>query len=257
MMSLSLFGDRVRIVSRSSASAAGYLPAFSATYLATASISACERSPLKEGIPPPPFSTWCCTVATSGARSSRFGPTPPLEPAAASVWQFPQPAEANTFSPSAPFAGAVLVVLGACCVAVLSGGATEPPLLPPSSSPPPQPASAATTSTTGSAWIGRISGHRLPHRSRVELLRSVRRTACQTLPVGDPAHALTADSSHRPRHVKPTITVSIQYCERTAARASSRKSASARSCASTSAATCPATSAATCRYQMPVAEMSV
>ena len=30
------------------------------------------------------------------------------------------------------------------------------------------------------------------------------------------AHVPTADSSHRPKLVKATITVSIQYCERTA-----------------------------------------
>src|SRR3954471_6537043 len=39
---------------------------------------------------PPPFVTCFCTVAKSGFRSSRFGPTFPLVPAAPSVWQLPQ-----------------------------------------------------------------------------------------------------------------------------------------------------------------------
>ena len=41
------------------------------------------------------------TSAASGLASSRFGPTLPDEPAASSVWQPPQPAEAKIFSPAA------------------------------------------------------------------------------------------------------------------------------------------------------------
>jgi hypothetical protein len=49
--------------------------------------------------------------------------------------------------------------------------------------------------------------------------------------------------------VKPTITASIQYCERTACLASAYI-ASARSCASVRAATWPATTKPTCQYQV-------
>jgi len=40
-------------------------------------------------------------ISTGGFESSRFGPTFPVDPAAASVWQPPQPAEAKTASPAA------------------------------------------------------------------------------------------------------------------------------------------------------------
>src|SRR5436190_9759419 len=45
-------------------------------------------------------------------------------------------------------------------------------------------------------------------------------------------HVFTADNSHSPRLVKPTITTSIQYWERTASR-TSRYMSTALSCAST------------------------
>src|SRR6476661_7781395 len=66
---------------------ARYLPALSATYCATASLSAPVSRPA--GMPPPPFSIWLATVALSGFRSSRFGPTEPLVPASLMVWQPP------------------------------------------------------------------------------------------------------------------------------------------------------------------------
>ena len=44
----------------------------------------------KAGIEPPPFVTCASTVASSGRASSRFGPTEPVAPASASVWQLPQ-----------------------------------------------------------------------------------------------------------------------------------------------------------------------
>src|SRR5918992_609023 len=70
------------------------------------------------------------------------------------------------------------------------------------------------------------------------------------------AHALACDSSHSARLVKPTITASIQYWERTARRALSY-SASARSCARVSAATCPTTTNPTCQYHVAFAPMIV
>src|SRR5262249_24966532 len=47
----------------------------------------------------PPFVT-CCTIADcDGAVESRFGPGVPFEPAAARVWQLPQPCAENTVAP--------------------------------------------------------------------------------------------------------------------------------------------------------------
>ena len=89
-----------------------YLPALLETNAATASICACVSWPLNAGIAPPPFSTWCATVACDGFSWSRFGPTFPVDPAAFSVWQPPQPAEAKTALPSG-FAAAVVVVVAA------------------------------------------------------------------------------------------------------------------------------------------------
>jgi hypothetical protein len=66
------------------------LPATDATYLAIASICWALRMLLNAGMPPPPFRSWRLTVASFGFRSSRFGPTVPLVPASASVWQLPQ-----------------------------------------------------------------------------------------------------------------------------------------------------------------------
>src|SRR5262249_40771333 len=55
----------------------------------------------------PPFVT-CCTIADcDGAVESRFGPAVRLEPAAARVWQLPQPC-AET--PVAPFVGSPINV---------------------------------------------------------------------------------------------------------------------------------------------------
>ena len=72
----------------------------SATYFATASICASLSWPLKDGIPPWPFVTRSIASSWLGFASSRFGPTVPLEPASASVWQPPQPAEAKIALPS-------------------------------------------------------------------------------------------------------------------------------------------------------------
>src|SRR3954451_8816466 len=77
---------------------------------------------------PPPWMTWFATVSWLGFRSSRFGPTLPLEPAAFSVWQPPHPAEAKTCLPAAasPFpVGAAAVVVGADAVDAVCPG-SEP-----------------------------------------------------------------------------------------------------------------------------------
>ena len=72
------------------------------TYAATSWICfSLELSPSNDGIAPMPFVTRSTTSAASGLASSRFGPTLPDEPAASSVWQPPQPAEAKTASPAA------------------------------------------------------------------------------------------------------------------------------------------------------------
>ena len=76
-----------------------------ATNAATASISAADSEPLKAGIVPLPFSTVVLTTAALGLRLSRFGPTLPFVPAAASVWQPPQ-LEVKTFLPSGAAAAA-------------------------------------------------------------------------------------------------------------------------------------------------------
>src|SRR3954454_13771756 len=76
--------------------AAAFSPA---TNAATASISAADSESLKAGIVPLPFSTVVLTTAALGLRLSRFGPTLPFVPAAASVWQPPQ-LEVKTFLPS-------------------------------------------------------------------------------------------------------------------------------------------------------------
>ena len=55
--------------------------------------------------------------------------------------------------------------------------------------------------------------------------------------------------------MNPTITASIQYCERVAWRGE-RYMATARSWARIRPDTCPATSAATCTYQIWVALMT-
>src|SRR5688500_951679 len=52
-------------------------------------------------MPTPPLRTWRRTRSALGRRSSRLGPVEPSAPAAASSWQSPQPASANTCSPRA------------------------------------------------------------------------------------------------------------------------------------------------------------
>ncbi len=69
------------------------------TNVATSRISFLVSSPSNDGIPPPPLFTLATTSSTDGFASSRFGPTEPLDPAASSVWQLPQPASANTWAP--------------------------------------------------------------------------------------------------------------------------------------------------------------
>ena len=58
--------------------------------------------PLKDSITPFPFVTALTTDGLGGFRSSRFGPTVPLAPAAARVWQVEQPASMKTAFPSVP-----------------------------------------------------------------------------------------------------------------------------------------------------------
>src|SRR5690348_3304240 len=56
----------------------------------------------------PPFVTWWTTMAIAGLSWSRFGPTVPVEPAAARVWQLEQFALkiASPFVPTFPGAAA-------------------------------------------------------------------------------------------------------------------------------------------------------
>ena len=70
--------------------AARHLPATLATYCETALICASGSWPLNAGIAPPPLVTWRSLVASSGFRSSRFGPTLPVAAASLSVWQAAQ-----------------------------------------------------------------------------------------------------------------------------------------------------------------------
>src|SRR4029077_13566356 len=67
-----------------------FFPATEETYFATAVICAGVSVPLKAGITLPPLITWCWTIARGGFSWSRFGPTVPVVPASASVWQLPQ-----------------------------------------------------------------------------------------------------------------------------------------------------------------------
>jgi len=75
---------------------------------------------LNAGIGPPPFVTWRTTVSNEGERSSRFGPTLPLEPAFENVWQLPHPALVNTFSPLAASPAVAPVVVDSVDVVVVS-----------------------------------------------------------------------------------------------------------------------------------------
>ena len=75
------------------------------TNCATALISAADSRPENDGMPPAPEVTICWTRSALGLASSRFGPAVPDEPAAASVWQPPQPADAKTALPAGAAAG--------------------------------------------------------------------------------------------------------------------------------------------------------
>src|SRR4051812_26162694 len=74
-------------------------PALLDTYCATAWISAPDRRLENDGMTPAPLRTIAATVAADGFSWSRFGPVVPLEPAALSVWQPPQPALEKTWAP--------------------------------------------------------------------------------------------------------------------------------------------------------------
>ena len=93
------------------------------TKAATSWICFSLSDPLNAGIGPPPTSTWWTTIAVSGFSWSRFGPTVPVAPAAFSVWQPPQPAEAKTSlpaagSPCAPDATVVVAGVEVVCPGV-------------------------------------------------------------------------------------------------------------------------------------------
>src|SRR6187200_852920 len=86
-----------------------YFPAAPETYAATSAISCGESFPANEGITPSPFVTRSVTRSAEGFAASRLGPTVPVAPATASVWQAPQPAEAKRALPRATSA-----VAGGC-----------------------------------------------------------------------------------------------------------------------------------------------
>ncbi len=62
-----------------------FFPAWEATNLATAMICAVVRTFWKGGMIAPPWITCFCIRANGGFSRSRFGPTVPVAPAAASV----------------------------------------------------------------------------------------------------------------------------------------------------------------------------
>jgi hypothetical protein len=68
------------------------VPDTEATHIANALISLVVRELLNEGMIAPPSVIWSAMRVAGGRTTSRFGPTWPLAPAAASVWQPPQPA---------------------------------------------------------------------------------------------------------------------------------------------------------------------
>ena len=70
------------------------------TYAATSAICWSVSWPANGGIAPWPFVTRVTTSSVSGLASSRFGPTVPVAPASASVWQPPQPALVKTALPA-------------------------------------------------------------------------------------------------------------------------------------------------------------
>src|SRR3954447_13874029 len=74
-------------------------PALLETYCATAWICAPDRRPENDGMTPAPLRTIAATVAAAGLRCAGWGRFVPLEPAALSVWQPPQPALEKTWAP--------------------------------------------------------------------------------------------------------------------------------------------------------------
>jgi hypothetical protein len=78
-------------------------------------------------MPPPPFVTWLTTVSLSGWRSSRLGPVEPVDPAAARVWQLPQPALAKTSAPAALPPPPVVVSVGVFVVVALESSSPPQP----------------------------------------------------------------------------------------------------------------------------------
>ena len=79
----------------------GPFPAEPATNAATALMSLLVSVLANDGMPPPPSFTCCATRSSLGCSQSRFGPVVPVERAALSVWQLPQPAAMKTFDPVA------------------------------------------------------------------------------------------------------------------------------------------------------------
>src|SRR5262245_7535439 len=111
------------------------------TYDATAAIWARESRFANDGIPPPPLVTCATTVCRSGASWSRFGPITHADPAAASVWQPPQPALEKTRAPELVSA---FLTAGTGALDSRSFDWALPPSLP-------QPAAAVTANTIAAA----------------------------------------------------------------------------------------------------------
>jgi len=131
------------------------------TNAATSRISCSDSWSLNAGIGPPPFVTCRTTVSNEGARSSRLGPTVPLELASENVWQLPQPALAKTALPlvASPVSPppvvvsppVVVVVVVVVVSVVVAGGADESSSLPPQ--PVPTSASTATREPRATAYL--------------------------------------------------------------------------------------------------------
>ena len=81
----------------------GLCAAAAATNAATSVISWFVSWPSNAGMPRPPVVTCRSTRSAAGFSASRLGPIVPVEPAAASVWQPPQPARAKTSAPGIVF----------------------------------------------------------------------------------------------------------------------------------------------------------
>ena len=130
------------------------------TYAATSAICCAVSCDPKGGIAPMPFVTRVTTNLLSGFASSRFGPTLPFDPAAASVWQPPQPALTNTALPAV--ASPLSASAGRSPVAVVDSGTVPTTVsgVAVVSVPPRQPAASrpnASARTRPSRWIRRIS----------------------------------------------------------------------------------------------------